>query len=137
MDKTIYSTDKDGNIIKTDLHFGIHIPEREELPLNEDEAKILESILPHLDCKPEALKIETKTVDYTSLMYHGLDIVRVKNTPRAKWIRIRMSSKDKKENKENPIFVKQTKKLQDLWITDLIYIDELYDFINNMIKQLH
>ena len=103
--------------------------------VDEYEKSILEKMIPHLECNPGDLKVVANSDDYTTLQYKQIDIVRIKYTNAAKWIKIRMSIVDMKNEKDNPLFVLQNKKTESMWKCDVDDIDKLYPYLNNFIKQ--
>lgn len=103
--------------------------------VDESEKSILEKMIPNLRCNPNDLKIVANSDDYTTLQYKQIDIVRIKYTNAAKWIKIRMSIVDMKTEKDNPLFVLQNKKTESMWKCNVKDIDKLYPYLNNFIKQ--
>ena len=101
----------------------------------ESEKSILEKMIPNLRCNPDDLKIVANSDDYTTLQYKQIDIVRIKYTNAAKWIKIRMSIVDMKGEINNPLFVLQNKKTESMWKCNVNDIDKLYPYLNNFIKQ--
>lgn len=100
-----------------------------------DERYFLEKIIPHLDCNSKDLHIVANSDDYTTLQYKQIDIVRVKYTDKTKWIKIRMSNQDMKDEINNPLFVLQNKKTESMWKCNINDIDKLYSYLNHFIKQ--
>ena len=89
-----------------------------------DERYFLEKIIPHLDCNSKDLHIVANSDDYTTLQYKQIDIVRVKYTDKTKWIKIRMSNQDMKDEINNPLFVLQNKKTESMWKCNINDIDK-------------
>ena len=103
--------------------------------VDESEKSILEKMIPNLRCNPGDLKVVANSDDYTTLQYKLIDIVRIKYTDKAKWIKIRMSIPDMKAEIDNPLFVLQNKKTESMWKCNVNDIDKLYPYLNNFIKQ--
>ena len=103
--------------------------------INEDEKNILNKMIPYIQCDPDKLQIVANSSDYSTLQYKGIDIIRIKYTNAAKWIKIRMSLEDMRNEKENPLFVLQNKKTESMWKCNIDDISKLYPFINRNIEQ--
>lgn len=112
----------------------------EEHEINEDEKEILEEIIKHLDGDERRFKICSPSSNYTTLKYKGVDLIRVKSTSRAEWIKIQISNIDNKNERDNPLFEMQTNKNEAMWKSSLENLDELYPFIErakDMIDSWH
>lgn len=107
----------------------------EEKIIEVSEKSILEKMIPKLECDPDNLQVVANSDDYTTLQYKQCDIVRIKYTDNAKWIKIRMSIADMKTEIDNPLFVLQNKKTESMWKCNVDDIDKLYTYLNNFIKQ--
>lgn len=101
------------------------------------EKSLLEKMIPKIHCEPNELKVVNNSDDYTTLQYKQIDIVRIKYTPSAKWIKIRMSIVDMKAETDNPLFTLQNKKTESMWKCNIDDIDKLYPYINNFIIQFN
>lgn len=105
--------------------------------LNEAEAKILEYIMDHLECDfPQRFKIVANSSNYTTLEYKGVDLVRLKYTPKAQWIKIHISNEDNKTQKDNPIFANQKNKYEAMWKCSVDDLDELYPFLQRAMQMI-
>lgn len=105
--------------------------------INKEESDILEQMIPNLNVMyPDKLKIVANTTDYTTLQYNDLDIIRVKSTLSTQWLKIRVSTKVRKEQAENPLFNEQVKKTETMWKCRVSDIDKLYPYINDSIKEI-
>lgn len=105
--------------------------------INKEESDILEQMIPNLNVMyPDKLKIVANTTDYTTLQYNDLDIIRVKSTLSTQWLKIRISTKVRKEQAENPLFNEQVKKTETMWKCRVSDIDKLYPYINDSIKEI-
>ena len=105
--------------------------------INKEESDILEQMIPNLNVMyPDKLKIVANTTDYTTLQYNDLDIIRVKSTLSTQWLKVRISTKVRKEQAENPLFNEQVKKTETMWKCRVSDIDKLYPYINDSIKEI-
>lgn len=105
--------------------------------INKEESDILEQMIPNLNVMyPDKLKIVANTTDYTTLQYNDLDIIRVKSTLSTQWLKIRVSTKVRKEQAEKPLFNEQVKKTETMWKCRVSDIDKLYPYINDSIKEI-
>lgn len=105
--------------------------------INKEESDIIEQMIPNLNVMyPDKLKIVANTTDYTTLQYNDLDIIRVKSTLSTQWLKIRISTKVRKEQAENPLFNEQVKKTETMWKCRVSDIDKLYPYINDSIKEI-
>lgn len=105
--------------------------------INKEESDILEQMIPNLNVMyPDKLKIVANTTDYTTLQYNDLDIIRVKSTLSTQWLKVRVSTKVRKEQAENPLFNEQVKKTETMWKCRVSDIDKLYPYINDSIKEI-
>lgn len=105
--------------------------------VNNVEATILEQIIPNIEVKyPQALKIVANSSAYTTLQYKQIDIIRIKYTDLAKWIKIRVSNRILKEEQDNPLFNEQEKKNESMWKCRVDDLEQLYPYINEGIKEL-
>lgn len=77
------------------------------------EEKICKRVIELLGKDTSKFGIEHRSTDYTSLIYCDNDFFRVKYTPNAKWISIRLAKQDKIETDER--FSLQTNKKQFHW----------------------
>lgn len=103
--------------------------------INEAEKDILTRMLSYIQCNPDDLSIVANSSDYTTLQYKSIDIIRIKYTNNAKWIKIRMSINDMRNEKDNPLFALQNKKNESMWKCSINDIGKLYPFINRNIEQ--
>ena len=105
--------------------------------INKEESDILEQMIPNINVMyPDKLKIVANTTDYTTLQYNDLDIIRVKSTLSTQWLKVRISTKVRKEQAENPLFNEQVKKTETMWKCRVSDIDKLYPYINDSIKEI-
>lgn len=106
-------------------------------PQNEDENRIIYAILDKLDVNTEMCKIEKNSTDYTTLKYKQYDLLRIKYTNGAKWIKILMANKElKNEYMDNPLFEAQKNKNEIMWKSTIDNIDDYIDIINKVIKNI-
>lgn len=112
----------------------IGTPDKE---VNNVEATILEQIIPNIEVKyPQALRIVANSSAYTTLQYKQIDIIRIKYTDLAQWIKIRCSNRMLKEELNNPLFNEQEKKNESMWKCRVDDLEQLYPYINEGIKDL-
>lgn len=104
--------------------------------INDDESLFLKNMYEYLSCDPTDLEITANSKDYTTLQYKGVDLVRVKCTDKAQWIKILISNYDIKYNKENPLFDNQNNKNESMWKCDNNDIALLYEYINRSIEMI-
>ena len=110
---------------------------KKEDNVNEVEAAILEYISSNLECNdPLAFKISANSSNYTTLSYLDVDIVRVKQSLKASWIKIMISNEDNKTQRDNPIFANQKNKGESFWICPINDLKEIYPFINRSILMI-
>lgn len=106
-------------------------------PQNEDENRIIYAILDKLDVDTEMCKIEKNSTDYTTLKYKQYDLLRIKYTNGAKWIKILMANKElKNEYMDNPLFEVQKNKNEIMWKSTINNIDDYIDILNKVIKNI-
>lgn len=106
-------------------------------PQNEDENRIIYAILDKLDVDTEMCKIEKNSTDYTTLKYKQYDLLRIKYTNGAKWIKILMANKElKNEYMDNPLFEAQKNKNEIMWKSTIDNIDDYIDILNKVIKNI-
>ena len=106
-------------------------------PQNEDENRIIYAILDKLDVDTEMCKIEKNSTDYTTLKYKQYDLLRIKYTNGAKWIKILMVNKEiKNEYMDNPLFEAQKNKNEIMWKSTIDNIDDYIDILNKVIKNI-
>lgn len=106
-------------------------------PQNEDENRIIYAILDKLDVDTEMCKIEKNSTDYTTLKYKQYDLLRIKYTNGAKWIKILMANKElKNEYMDNPLFEAQKNKNEIMWKSTINNIDDYIDILNKVIKNI-
>ena len=104
--------------------------------VNEEESLLLSDMYKYLFCDNNDLKICANSKDYTTLQYKNVDIVRIKCTKQAQWIKILISNYDLRNNKENPIFELQANKNESMWKCSLNDIPFLYEYINRAIEMI-
>lgn len=68
--------------------------------------------------------------DYTTLQYHDVDILRLKYSDGAKWVRIFIVPKYKKKYIDDPLFSEEEKKTQLFWKSTIESKDDLDKFID-------
>lgn len=106
-------------------------------PQNEDENRIIYAIFDKLDVDTEMCKIEKNSTDYTTLKYKQYDLLRIKYTNGAKWIKILMANKElKNEYMNNPLFEAQKNKNEIMWKSTIDNIDDYIDILNKVIKNI-
>lgn len=106
-------------------------------PQNEDENRIIYAILDKLDVDTEMCKIEKNSTDYTTLKYKQYDLLRIKYTNGAKWIKILIVNKElKNEYMDNPLFEAQKNKNEIMWKSTIDNIDDYIDILNKVIKNI-
>lgn len=104
--------------------------------VNEEESLLLSDMYKYLFCDPKDLEITANSKDYTTLQYKNVDIVRIKCTNKAQWIKILISNYDLRNNKENPLFELQANKNESMWKCSLNDIPLLYEYINRSIEMI-
>lgn len=107
-----------------------------EVSLNPIETRAIEIILNFFPpSEVSKIHLEKLSDNYTSAFYgENNDFLRFKFTDRTKWLSIRLSAKDMKENLSNPLFSAQSNKKQLHWkakISDLSELDNFKTFILN------
>ena len=104
--------------------------------VNEDESLLLSDMFKYLFCDPNDLKICANSKDYTTLQYKNVDIVRIKCTNKAQWIKIKISNYDSKNNADDPLFELQANKNESMWKCSINDIPLLYEYINRAIEMI-
>lgn len=102
-------------------------------PHNEDEDRVIYSILDKLDINKSYCRIEKNSDDYTTLKYKDYDLIRIKYTTNTQWIKILFIDKElKAKYNDDPLFAAQTKKTELMWKS---VINNIYDY-NDILKQV-
>ena len=107
-----------------------------EVDENSNEYLILDELINLLPYSNDNFEITKPALSYTTLKYKNNDIVRLEFNDNYQVIRVRISSYDRDNEIDNPLFDKQTNKGQVFWES---YYDELNDylpFIQNTIDEI-
>lgn len=126
-------------VIKLDEH-------EKELSINEDEVTLANRVLNHLvslGVDADKLVVKQNTTSYATISYRGnsfdWDLIRFKYTNRAKWVSVSISSKERKEYEDNPLFAAQKNKRQAMWkarIESIEDVDCFADIAFRFIKEI-
>ena len=77
--------------------------------------------------------IEKYSSDYTSLLYKGFVLFRIKYTSNTRWIKIIMFNDMNKEYQDNELFAAQTNKKEAYWKSTIM---SLFDYKEVLLKAI-
>lgn len=100
-----------------------------ELNINEAEQQLVNIVLSYFPRETSSqFKLERRSNNYISMFYGANDFLRLKYTPKSKWISLRLPFDLAKANLENPLFAAQSNKKQFHWKASLNSLDDLQLF---------
>ena len=131
MDKTFYTTDKEGNINKVNIYVKSNI-DGYEIDESSDEVIIIKNIINHMGLDFNNFKLSKTAEYYTTLKYGEYDLMRLHSDNLSSWVKLPIFDKDKYLN--DPRFEEFKNKNQMYWelpITNMYgFEDILRDAIN-------
>lgn len=97
-----------------------------ELNPNESESKLIEIVLSFLPTEiSRHITLERRSKNYISMFYGANDFLRLKYSPRSRWISLRIPYELSLTNINNPLFAAQSNKKQLHWKANLNSFDDL------------
>lgn len=114
------------------VHFGIQGAESNYEHVS-DEDIILNDLIKQLGKPKENFEIQKRAEDYTTLRYKDNDLVRLKYSKGAKWIRLLIIYELRDQYIDSDLFEANSKK--NLWWKSKLYTDDLKEYID-IIKEI-
>ena len=102
-----------------------------------EEVELLNTIIDKLSVPNEWIRIVKNCDDYTTAQYKGVDLIRIKSTPKAQWIKIRVNPYEMKNIADSPLFSLQANKKETMWKCRLEDINELYVYLEKAISSFN